>query len=564
MPTDPLKLLNDILEKKSQDVKRSFKGTSFHALIELNRCIDYFFINASYKVPREGIRKQDWLNRFKLFSIGGYEAFDLFMDEEAPGDALIRLPTNKKLRAWAIKSLNTLGNIGVIKRHISLTEAKVFQCEFDGKDSFTFKTFVTDAGIEYLEAQSQRWLLMYHLSIADYSHQYNWGPQVERDLRDNLEFKAPAFIQYKPTNLLERYGYLEGQRVIQSKIGYDYYPHDVKFGGIPFGNYLEVVIHLVGDSHMHQDFCLETRKVAELAHLDLWNLYPYYVRYENLIDSLARRTGFLKADIQKILEKITLDKKKLRDIYFPPGYAPPVLLKLSENYLLITQTGLQSNPLTYLNRCLRAAYPDDYFKAVNLREKLFQTELYSLFAKQIVTIPHSVGLKHLTKIYTDIDAVLYDKKDKILILVQQKFREDWATDMKQRSNMLENFEKELKTWMEALDNFIADHGEDMLVKKLSRKAIKPGAKIYRLVVGKHFSKFSNGRTYPGLLTANWATLVKTMVGSPQASASLTLFLEELEKNSVKAELPELHSGTMETGFKIGKYKFKIEYKSTKL
>ena len=62
-------------------------------------------------------------------------------------------------------------------------------------------------------------------------------------------------------------------------------------------------------------------------------------------------------------------------------------------------------------RNLRAQYQDDWDRAVNDRESRFRDELLQLFPQNyLVKLPTGISLKRAAQRFTDIDAVVFDKK----------------------------------------------------------------------------------------------------------------------------------------------------------
>ena len=85
-----------------------------------------------------------------------------------------------------------------------------------------------------------------------------------------------------------------------------------------------------------------------------------------------------------MVDQVTCSSENIGIHLGAPGSSLPPLITNGPDKVLVSMSGSLGNPYTYLLRCLKHYYPNDFFKAVNKREQGFREELYGLFDFNII------------------------------------------------------------------------------------------------------------------------------------------------------------------------------------
>jgi len=519
-------LLEDEITYELEAISKSFDANSLVAFLELAKCMDHSFVAVSF-LHAKGKQEIAFQKLFKTFSIGWYDAIKLFNSTSDIAVIPFKIKGSTTAKNWANKTLTYLGDIAYLKRLIKLSTQGFYECVYNDNNTFRFINKDNSGFIELFEAQQQHWLTQEKHNNADYSHHETIGSQVHQLLWDNVYSKDSQFISYTTTRTLATFFHKDGIAYASSCLAYDNYSPGSMFGSIKYETYQQVVSYLIGLTLKHKAFCFKYQEKTGYAVVNPWDTYSRTVSYKDLFNDVQ---SFLSVDenvLKQVFDVIIITPQVLNDIPFPPGYAPPLLIQIGKDQLLVSMMGHLSNPFVYLNRCLKFGFKDDYAKAVNEREERFRAELYELFDNKLVKVNKNINLKDDKTLLTDIDAIIYDKASNIILLIQLKWNDDWGTDMDQRRSMQNNYERSVIKWIQAIDDYIARFGLETVIANYSLSEIQDDATIYKLVVGRHFSKFSRNKLPQDSVYISWPLLIKLLIASPQCASSLKHLIDEL-------------------------------------
>jgi len=521
-----LTLIDNEIISELEIISRSFDGNSLVAFLELAKCMDHAFVAASF-LPAKGKQKLTFQKLFKTFSIGWYDAIKLFNLTSDMAIIPFKIKGSMTTISWANKTLTYLGDIAYLKRIIKLTIQGFYEFVHDDNNTFRFINKDNSGFIELFEAQQQHWLTQEKHNNADYSHHEIIGSQIHQLLWNNVYSKDGQFISYSTTVTLDIFFHKEGMAYATSCLAYDNYSPDSAFGSTKYETYQRVVAYLIGLALQHKAFCFKYQEKTKYRVVNPWDTYSHTISYEDLVNNAQSVLSIDEDVLKQVFAVIIITPKVLNDIPFPPGYAPPLLIQVGKNQLLVSMMGHLSNPFVYLNRCLKFSFKDDYAKAVNEREDRFRTELYELFDNRLVKVDKNINLKDGKTVLTDIDAIIYDQTSNIILLIQLKWNDDWGTDMDQRRSMQNNYERSIIKWIQAIDDYISRFGLKTIIANYSLTGIQDDATIYKLVVGRHFSKFSRNKLPQDSIYVSWPLLIKSLIASPKCASSLMHLIDEI-------------------------------------
>lgn len=523
-------------------------------VIELTKCVDHCFVRFSFARPEATKGLQQLSKEFQVFTTAWYGILDIVLDMDDRLTFPLKIASSNAQKNWAKRIFKGMGDIGNVKRLIALAITTVFtNCHLEN-DTFNFYVNGNNLGLELLEAVQQKQLVQdrFEQAMADLPSDAQLAPI----LRGNTYSPDSITVSYHENELINNHYYAKGRIYANAMIGSDSFTDASMFNGISYGDYKLVITALISRSLKHLEICLAFKHRPGGPSLDPWNIYTTIESKEWLLSMLASGTGLNESTISSILESFVLDKPKLDQLKMQPGYAPPPLVKFGSGHYVISLMGNLSNPFVYLNRCLSRSFPLDRNIAGSAREDVFKHELYEAFDRNIMKIDHRVNLKENGVDLTDVDAVLYDEKDQLLFLIQIKWMDDWGTDMFQRRNMLTNYSEKVEEWLKTVDRYIEKNGELKLMDNLGIRNVNGQTMIQKVILGRHFSHFSNYELPEDTMASNWAGLLQMLSNHPEFRSSLSLLAGHLRTSPLKNALKGLDKRVGQMNVDLGAYKFK--------
>ncbi|MEN0053052.1 MAG: hypothetical protein AAGC65_05255 [Mucilaginibacter sp.] len=524
--------LEQILKNEIEEVKGKLGGVTPFKAIELIKCIDHCFVAQSYIYPKNSIYYQNNLTIYQKYTTGWYDLLKISLEGLTSPALITPIATSKAGIQWANDLFGHMGNVGNVKRIIALAETTDFvSCKFE-RDVFKFKVQTDDAGIEFLEAQEQWKMGQEHFN----KQSIPISNELTKIMRGNSYSADKVTVTYNPNEYVDNHFIAAGRAYAKAAVSFDSFPGESIFNGIPYSLYQEVLTCLISRCYKHLQYCLQFQIKTGHQILNPWNIYTQVVNKNSLINQVSAYTKICLEQVETILNVITLDANKLVAVNFQPAFAPPPIIKTGGNSLALSMMGHLSNPFIYFNKCLDKLFSNDRSVAGSVREKAFKEELYSVFENNLIKIKHEVRLKEGGKELTDIDAVIFDRQHQILCLFQLKWMDDWGTDMYRRRNMIANYKKKVDKWIEMVDYYIDKQGRDKLYNILQINGIDGQAKIYKIILGRHFSLSSGYQLPEGTVALNWARLINLLHKNPNFQSSLLALINHLKDNPLTRSL----------------------------
>lgn len=216
-------------------------------------------------------------------------------------------------------------------------------------------------------------------------------------------------------------------------------PHAV-VGGRTFKDWKHACDRALGRILCHIDFTmLLTKKRPDLNPRDVLALA---IRRED-IEDVWRESGMEENEIAPTLEALSLDPLKVEE--WSRSYDSPTsfYIPLDKTFLLTPCFGAISNPYFSLFTHLKKTYRKDWDSNLEWREHKFRMELSEAFSSERFLIPQS-GFKIRRddgSIVTDIDAIIIDKRNGRIGLVQLKWHDIYGLSLSERESRRKNLEK---------------------------------------------------------------------------------------------------------------------------
>ncbi len=465
------------------------------ALIEIIRALDEIFTFASFVIEKNSTDDKS-VNTRKLFDhyvIGWHICVCLFMDNSINRIGFPLFPSTEESMMWTHSCLMSAGNIGLCQRLLALQKTNVVQLHYESPDKIFAEIASQYRGLEYLETLDFDWWRDKKMNAPIPAAIDNLLPLVSRQLSDVVQPWKTHFIQYGSTPEIDDVYQYEGSQYIAGLCGFDYFDDNVTFGNIRFSAYKNILTCLIGLTLKHRDCSFALLKQSSQMHLR--NLLSLPFRLDDLSASIADYLRYPCEIVNSVLETVTLNLNNVNRHSRVPGAAPAPLVSIGDGFVLRSITGILSNPLYFMIQELKARYPEDFFSAVNERERTFREELNGLFVNtvNIICSESAVTLKQSGKIMTDIDAMIFDKDSGTLVVIQLKSSDDFGTSMEQRYSRSKNFYETSVKWIDKVEGWLSSNDKNVLLNHFSppldeRLRVKT---VNLMIIGRNYAHFSD-------------------------------------------------------------------------
>lgn len=558
MPTN-IDFIYELINIEKQTIKESTNSINNRiAIIELTRCLDHSFCSHKYFLPPSNKEYSRVINIHNFIYTGYWDAINLFLDKSIYESGYPLYPTNENLIRWSNSTLIRLGHIGHILKFIELSKQDIVKLTREN-NIFYFKNKSQSPGREQLSVGDFIWWQNYQSFSNEEEHRLDrLKLLVEKQLIDSVEIDKNHFIKYSCTKELDEFYEILGSYTRRQLLGSDAFPNEAKFGDLQYQDIVKIIEALIGYTLKHIDHCNALFKKSNYT-INPWNVYTIYERLDDLAYSISIHKNIDYNLVYDFLEFFSVSDKNNYLLGKSPGSSSPPLIKISNEHVLKSVAGTLGNPFTFLIRSLKLNFENDFFNAVNHREKIFKLELYQLFsgAPHIINNQQNIELREGGKILTDIDALLFDKENNTLLLIQLKWMDDFGTSMKGRNSMSNNFYGSAVKWINALTKWLRTNGIIELMKKLDLCGYEMNIsdlKIKFLILGRNFSHFSDKEEDKRAIWCSWYKLFRVIQENPEFAGNLLLLLNHLENQTLQAvALPENYK----TELQLGKFQFII-------
>lgn len=547
--------LEEELKNELQEIKKNLFIDKSIGILEVVRSVDDIFNFIS--IPDS----DEYYFYFKTHLNGFYEVYEqLCYYEEELKNAYILFKSTENTRAWANEKLQKSGSIGYIYRYLQLAKDNIFSIQKRNNNKILVSINIASSGSEVLEAYMQKNYL-YNKTYLSLKHPRikELEPYVESELPKKVSIKNKHFIKYNTNSLIDEYYNLEADALILAQVGYNAFPNNATFNGIEFQSIYRVLHWLIAATSKHVAFCNAAISKYGVKKINQWDFLSTVYETKKLVKEISSSTKLNKGHVEWIVNALTLSSENIECHLGAPGSSLPIFIKLDQKWILRSVAGILGNPFTYVLRFLRHFYHQDCSKAAQGREDLFRSELYSLIkTPDILKYEKRNIIRKNGKAITDIDAMLYDTRENLLVLIQLKWMDDFGTSMKQRKSMATNFENSIKEWLNGVRSYLKENGQEILLQKFGIK--NTGQKIKKpklLIVGRHFSHFSDFDIDKKATYCSWPFLCAMVNGDIK---SLQNLIYKIRRKSIKKK--NLNIIIPDQVFNIGNKEYTITFKKT--
>ncbi|CAA9563494.1 MAG: hypothetical protein AVDCRST_MAG70-1853 [uncultured Thermomicrobiales bacterium] len=279
------------------------------------------------------------------------------------------------------------------------------------------------------------------------------------------------------------------------------YPLDAVLGGVTVQTYRDVVAILISRT------LREHRQPGAGAMAET-----------DLIPEIASVLAVDQSIVGRAVTALTLDRDNAVHHAAVPGVAAAPLVRIGSDQLAPSLYGLTTEPFLFLTREVRRRDATAYHNAAHLREDVFRSDLYALFAdKRFVTSPGSLKLRRVDgDVRTDIDAAIFDRKSGTLALFELKSQDPFARSAAELDRQRDAF-LYARRQVSGVLAWLKHHGADALLARIDARVAKTFRvqKVYSFVLGRHLAHLpDDGPPDHRAAWGTWPQVLRLLVGRP--------------------------------------------------
>lgn len=485
------------------------------ALLQLLRCVDLETV-ASFSRFYANLNPDSTENTSevkRLFNWGFNEAISLFWGEHVNQPGVPLFQTRQQDKEWGDSLLQCCGRIRLIEHALEMERlqlAKITRVS-DGEFECVFSD--SASGVESIQKQD---LDFFNVLLGRrYQRERSWEkleakrPSITRKMRELVRPWEKHYIGYGADPEVDDFYHELSILVAPTRLGFDNFPQQSLFGGLPFSKYVECVRVLMSFAFKHMDFCLLLcGKHPEINPIDVVSVPS---KWEDSVRYMSYALDVAEDEAQQLLISTALTPENAQHhLRVPAGpFACQYMIGNGSAVKLIT--GCLDNPFQFMLRELRRRYPTDWDKSVDYREDIFRSDLFDVFSlfSRVAMFTDNININSSAG-KTDIDALAVDVISGVAGVFQLKWQDLYGSSMRERESRKVNFLQTGNAWVEKVSRWLAEGRmpETLVSLGVPKEAATQIKKARLFVLGRNFSHFSG--ECPMDERAAWGTWVQVL------------------------------------------------------
>ena len=287
---------------------------------------------------------------------------------------------------------------------------------------------------------------------------------------------------------------------------------DASLGKISGADLVSVGFMLMSFYLKHIRFVILAKK--KYPGINFWMSLTIWKKPEELFESIAEFTGIELNKVQAALDLFTLKREQLE--YYAAEAAPfiPMLIKISDGYLLSPVSSIFRNPFSGVRTTLELQSTKIETSIRHPRESWMSDELIHLFlGNRYYRMEKPTKLSRNGATVTDVDAAVLDRITGQIALFQLKWQDFSTHSLKKQKSKARNFVDQVDDWSGKIISWVDEFGVEALCRAIQvPRADRAKVTAVRLfAIGRLASRFqSYGYSQKHLETATgtWAQFVR--------------------------------------------------------
>ncbi|HEV7235618.1 MAG TPA: hypothetical protein VGN15_05515 [Ktedonobacteraceae bacterium] len=496
--------LCQLIDEEQERIRLTFPAHRGSAVVALTSARDWHYLTLldTLNAATQGATA----HTSYLYSSGWHKALQFCFGTATEPPYVPPLVTASTLNAWADQVLLECDRLAEGEQVLAHCETGFMSMQQGGQKDFSVWIASKKMPTEWRAREDIAW---WTNALAK---------TYERELRElavekgSIQQQLDAFASkwqadvavYRTTQEIDDYYMRLGMVRVKSMACHFLYPAQTLIGGRTVELYGNVLAVLIGYALKHLDLCRAF--IVQHPSCTLRALLATPHAAVALIEAVSETLGVDSAAIRRVVDAYCLYHENVSYHCSVAGTPAPPLLRLDEQHLVWSLTGLLSEPFFFLTRELKRRHSYEYHTASHLHEEVFRQDLYQLFSdKRFVRSADSVELRGVQgDLTTDVDALIFDRKTGVLALFELKSQDPFAYSRQERIRQRDYFYNAGKQVL-ACVQWLNRNGANVLLTRLDPKLVKrlKVQKTYIFVLGRYLAHFFDGPEFDR--RAAWGT-----------------------------------------------------------
>jgi hypothetical protein len=504
--------LRQVIAEEQERIRQTFPAERDSAVVALTRAKDWRCLASQDTLNADSLYSAARTPHPHLFASGWHKTLQLCYGHDLASSTISPLMIDSTLDAWADQTLLACDRLSAAEQVLAYCETGFMRMQQSGQQDFY--AWIADKRMptEWRERADLAWwtnaLAQNHqretqeLTVEKAAIQ----PQLET-FAATWQADAPDMAEraiYRTTRDIDDYYTRLGMLRVKSMACHFLYPARTTICGCAAEAYVNALAALIGLALKHLD--LYKAHVAQRPACSLRMLLAPPISIAALVENISAMPGIEQATIGHVVETFTLSHENAYFHCSAAGTPAPPLLRLDDQHLAWSLTGLLSEPFLFLARELKRRCSSEYHTASHVREEVFRQDLYHLFSdKRFVTSAGSLELRGVQgDLTTDVDALIFDRKAGALALFELKAQDPFAYSRQERIRQRDYFYNAGRQVL-ACAQWLNRNGANALLSRLDPKLVKrlKVQKTYIFVLGRYLAHFFDGPEFDR--RAAWGT-----------------------------------------------------------
>jgi hypothetical protein len=495
--------LSQLINEQQERIRQTFPAHRGSAVVALTRARDWHYLKLQDTL--NAATKTATAHNSYLYSSGWHKALQFCFGNATESPYVSPLVTDSTLDAWADQVLLECDRLTAGEQVLAHCETGFMRMQQGGQKDFSVWIASKKMPTEWREREDIAWWT--NALATTYEREMQELAAEKVSIQQQLdafasEWQADGTV-YRTTQEIDDYYLRLGRLRVKRMACHFLYPAQTLIGGCTVELYGHVLAVLIGWAVKHLDLCRACVVQHPSCTLRALLAPPHAAA---LIEALSETLGVESAAIRRVVDAYSLSHENISSHCSVAGTPAPPLLRLDEQHLVWSLTGLLSEPFLFLTRELKRRHSYEYHTASHVHEEVFRQDLYQLFSdKRFVRSAESVELRGVQgDLTTDVDALIFDRKTGVLALFELKSQDLFAYSRQERRRQRDYFYNAGKQVL-ACVQWLNRNGANALLARLDPKRVKrlKVQKTYIFVLGRYLAHFFDGPEFDR--RAAWGT-----------------------------------------------------------
>lgn len=320
--------------------------------------------------------------------------------------------------------------------------------------------------------------------------------KIDVAFRKHVRVFEKHFIGYDSTPLLDHHFFAVAYQLLQRFEGFDSFHFRLRFGGIPFQNYILALAYYLSCALRHEAFCRAlVEKHRGIKIVDILTVTLDYAPYVEDLRRALNEFGkafesfepISKGDAELIFEVLSSTRNNAKSIANPGAPLAPHIRTTDETFIR-SLTGAWNEPTRFLIESLKFHFPSDFDKNQTTREESLRRAAIRVLSTDMVDLEflQEIKIRSNGAIATDIDLVIIERSTGSIVLCQLKHQDSYGMDVGGEILRSQRLIKQVRNWLDIVHAW-STNDHDVIRSSLQLPKSFVLSQIYTLTIARHFA-----------------------------------------------------------------------------